>query len=123
MQSQDSVWNESIQLKTSMLTQLITSRELLSERVQRVWGSLVEQLAECHIHSLATQRVQETQEKWEASRDYSFTFSTKQVVPSLSEGFSYSCTKLPSLNRAGGSTFTLYSPYSLPLAMGVGQQQ
>ena len=30
---------------------------------------LVEQLAECHIHSLAAQRVQEAQEKWKASRD------------------------------------------------------
>ena len=29
----------------------------------------VEQLAERHIHSLATQRVQEAQEKWKASRD------------------------------------------------------
>ena len=29
----------------------------------------VEQLAERHIHSLATQRVQEVQEKWKASRD------------------------------------------------------
>ena len=31
---------------------------------------LVELLAECHIHSLATQRVQEAQEKWKASRDW-----------------------------------------------------
>ena len=29
----------------------------------------VEQLAERHIHSLATQKVQEAQEKWKASRD------------------------------------------------------
>ncbi len=29
----------------------------------------VEQLAEHHIHSLATQRVQKAQEKWKASRD------------------------------------------------------
>ena len=29
----------------------------------------VEQLAERHIHSFATQRVQEAQEKWKASRD------------------------------------------------------
>ena len=30
---------------------------------------LVEQLAECNIHSLATQRVQEAEEKWKARRD------------------------------------------------------
>ena len=29
----------------------------------------MEQLAKRHIHSLATQRVQEAQEKWKASRD------------------------------------------------------
>ena len=29
----------------------------------------VEQLAERHIHSFATQRVQDAQEKWKASRD------------------------------------------------------
>ena len=29
----------------------------------------VEQLSERHIHSLATQRVQDAQEKWKASRD------------------------------------------------------
>ena len=87
-----------------------------------MWGHSGAQLAEGHIHSLATQRVQEAQEKCEIS----FTFhslSTKEVVPSLSEGFGYSGTKLPSLNRVGGSTFTLYSPYSVPLAMEVEQQQ
>ena len=35
------------------------------------------------------------------------------AVPSLLERLSYSCTKLPSLNRVGGSSFTLHLP--LPL--------
>ena len=37
------------------------------EKLKECGVHLVEQLAECHIHSLATQRVQEAQEKWKAS--------------------------------------------------------
>ena len=67
-----SLWNEPIQLRTSRLAYLQSS--LLHENYSM--GELkecgvhsVEQLAERHIHSLATQMVQDAQEKWKASRD------------------------------------------------------
>ena len=50
----------------------------------------VEQLTEHHIHSLATQRVQEAQEKWKDSRDGSSLLLAspynRLMPPLLSEG-------------------------------------
>ena len=83
---------------------------------------LVEQLEEHHIHSLTTQGCK----KHKRSGKPLHITGMSIAVPSLSDRISYvySCTKLPSLNRVGGRTFTLHLPlpltHSLLLPIGGG---